>query len=65
MKMKYVGTEALQLKYKGRMIPIKNGTEVDLDSKTAEEFSKREIGGQKQWIEATKETPKKKKKGEE
>ncbi len=63
MDLKYVGEGSFSLKYKGRMIPFKNGTVVkDLDKETADDLSNRKVNGEKQWVEAS--TPKKLKKGE-
>jgi len=64
MKMEYVGVGPCTLKYQGRMIPIKNGTKVDVDDETAQDLSKRKENGETQWTAAGKETPKKKQKGD-
>jgi len=65
MKLKYNGEEKLSLKYQGKSFPVENGTEVDVDDKTAKELSERKVGGVKQWIEAGQKAPKKVKKGVE
>lgn len=65
MDMVYNGQGEFRLKYRGQILPIKNGTKVDVDEETAKELSKREVNGEKQWLEASGKTPKKAKKGDE
>ncbi len=66
MFLKYVGNDKFVMKKDQKQILIKNGVEIEFSEDEAKEFSKRETNGEKDWIAATKETPKKsKKKGEE
>jgi len=64
MKLKYVGNDKFNIKL-GKMIFVKNGVEVDFTEDQAKDFLKRETEGKKDWIAATKEASKTKKKGVE